>query len=172
MNEYVNEIQPEIGDVWHTDEMMVNIGGGWKYLWNVMDEKTRFQLASVVSTERETKDARMVFQRAKNNCGGRKPKFIITDGLPTYRHAINKEFPTNIGETEHIWNVGLQHHPNNNHIERLDGTVRDREKTMRGLKVDETPIVDGHRLYAGTIAPRRSASHVSSSDAWACTVPG
>ncbi len=47
----------------------------------------------------------------------------------------------------------MQHHPNNNHIERLDGTVRDREKTMRGLKVDETPIVDGHRLYYNYIRP-------------------
>ncbi len=67
MNEYVNEIQPDIGDVWHTDEMMVKIDGSWEYLWNVMDENTRFQLASVVSKERHVRDARMVFQKAKKN---------------------------------------------------------------------------------------------------------
>jgi transposase-like protein len=134
MNQYVNTIQPDIGEVWHTDEMMVSIGGSWEYLWNVMDEKTRFQLASVVSTERRVRDARMVFQKAKQNAGGRKPKFMVTDGLPAYRHAVNKEFPTNTDETEHLWNVGLQHHPNNNHVERLHGSIRQREKVMRGIK--------------------------------------
>lgn len=87
MNEYVNSIQPDIGEVWHTDEMMVNIGSNWEYLWNFMDEQTRFQLASVVSTERKTYDARMVFKRAKSNCGGRKPKFIVTDGLGAYKKS-------------------------------------------------------------------------------------
>jgi transposase-like protein len=156
MNQYVNQIQPEIGEVWHTDEMMIKVDGSWEYLWNVMDEKTRFQLASVVSTERKVHDARMVFQRAKNNCGGRKPKFIVTDGLQSYKHAVNKEFPTNTGETEHLWNVGLQHHPNNNHVERLHGSIRQREKVMRGLKVDDTPIIEGHRLYYNFIKPHEA----------------
>ncbi len=147
MNEYVDTIQPDIGDVWHADEMMVNISGSWEYLWNVMDESTRFQLASVVSKERKVQDARMVFQKAKKNCGGRKPKYIVTDGLRSYKKAVNKEFPTNTHETEHLWNVGLQHHPNNNHVERLHGEIRCREKTMRALKKDDTSIIDGHRLY-------------------------
>jgi transposase-like protein len=156
MNEYVNEIQPEIGDVWHTDEMMVNIGGSWEYLWNVMDEKTRFQLASVVSTERKVRDARMVFQKAKKNSGGRRPKFMVTDGLQSYKRAINKEFQTNAGETEHLFNVGLQHHPNNNHVERLHGSIRQREKVMRGIKIDTTPIIEGHRLYYNFVKPHES----------------
>jgi putative transposase len=74
MNEYVETIQPNIGDVWHTDEMMLKVDGSWQYLWNVMDETTRFQLASVVSTERKVRDARMVFQRAKKVSGGRTTK--------------------------------------------------------------------------------------------------
>jgi putative transposase len=156
MNEYVNEIQPDIGDVWHTDEMKVKIGGSWEYLWNVMDERTRFQLASIVSKERHVRDARMVFQKAKKNAGGRKPKYIVTDGLQSYKPAINKEFLTSHNETEHLWNVGLQHHPNNNHVERLHGTIRQREKVMRGIKVDETPIVEGHRLYYNFIKPHEA----------------
>jgi transposase-like protein len=156
MNEYVNTIQPDIGNVWHTDEMMVKVDGSWEYLWNVMDEQTRFQLASVVSTERRVRDARMVFQKAKQNCGGRKPKYMVTDGLGAYKRAVNKEFSTNNGETEHLWNVGLQHHPNNNHIERLHGTVREREKTMRGVKKEDSKIIEGHRLYYNFIKPHES----------------
>jgi putative transposase len=172
MNEYVNTIQPEIGETWHTDEMMVNIGGNWEYLWNVMDERTRFQLASVVSTERKVRDARMVFQKAKKNCGGRKPKFIVTDGLQAYRHAINKEFPTNNSETEHLWNTGLQHHPNNNHVERLHGTIRQRQKVMRGVKIESTPIVEGHRLYYNFIKPHEAFDGRTPSEEAGITIDG
>jgi transposase-like protein len=153
MNQYVNNIQPDIGNVWHTDEMMLNIGGSWEYLWNCMDERTRFQLVSVISTERRSRDARMVFKRAKNNSGGRRPKYIVTDGLGSYRRAVNKEFSTNNLETEHLYNVGLQHHPNNNHVERLHSSIREREKTMRGLKIGSSPIIEGHRLYYNFIKP-------------------
>ena len=156
MNEYVNSIIPDIGNVWHCDEMAVSIGGNWEYLWNIIDEHTRFQLCSVVSTERKVRDARMVFQRAKKNVGGRKPKYIVTDGLMSYHPAINKEFKTTHGETEHLGKVGITHHPNNNHVERLHGTIRDREKTMRGVKKTDSKIIEGHRLYYNFIKPHES----------------
>lgn len=172
MNEYVNDIQPDIGTVWHADEMMIKVNGSWEYLWNVMDERTRFQLASVVSTERKTRDARMVFQKAKQNCGGRKPKYIVTDGLGSYKSAVKKEFITNDHSTEHLWNVGLQHHPNNNHVERLHGTIRNREKTMRGLKVDDTPIVEGHRLFYNFIKPHEGLDGKTPSEEAGITIEG
>lgn len=172
MNEYVNSITPDIGNVWHTDEMMVNIGGSWEYLWNVIDEHTRFQLCSVVSTERKVRDARMVFQKAKKNCGGRKPKYIVTDGLMSYHPAINKEFKTTHGETEHLGKVGITHHPNNNHVERLHGTVREREKTMRGMKVKDTPIVEGHRLYYNFIRPHEALDGKTPSEEAGITIEG
>lgn len=172
MNQYVNSIQPEIGEVWHTDEMMVNIGGNWEYLWNVIDEHTRFQLASVVSKERHVRDARMVFQKAKKNAGGRKPKYIVTDGLQSYKPAVNKEFLTSHNETEHLWNAGLQHHPNNNHVERLHGTIRQREKVMRGVKIESTPIVEGHRLYYNFIKPHEALDEKTPSEEAGITIEG
>jgi len=32
-------------------------------------------------------------------------------------------------------------------MERLNGEVRDREKTMRGLKKMDTPIIKGYQIY-------------------------
>ena len=37
-----------------------------------------------------------------------------------------------------LYNVGLQHHPNTNHVERLHGSIREREKTMSGLKIEDS----------------------------------
>ena len=94
------------------------------------------------------------------------------DGLPAYRHAVNKEFPTNYHETEHLWNVGLKHHPNNNHVERLHGTIRQREKVMRGLKTDETPIIEGHRLFYNFIKPHEGLNGKTPSEEAGITIEG
>jgi hypothetical protein len=36
---------------------------------------------------------------------------------------------------------------NNNKMERLNGEIRDREKTMRGLKKMDTPILKGYEIF-------------------------
>jgi len=58
-----------------------------------MDHETRFLLASQISQRREVKDARRVFQKAKETAKER-PKAVITDGLPAYIKAFKKEFFT------------------------------------------------------------------------------
>lgn len=146
MNDYVSTLKPELGDTWLTDEMMVKIDGDWTWLWNTMDEETRYQLVSVVTHEREVKDARMVFMRAKT-VGGKKPRAMRTDGLLAYKRAFNKVFYDHHQTSKHVPLKSIKHPENTNILERLNGSVRDREKTMRGLKTDETPIVDGHQIY-------------------------
>lgn len=112
------------------------------------------------------------FQRTKNNSGVRKLKYMVTDGLYAYKRAVNKEFSTNNYETKHLWNVGLQHHPNNNHVERLHGTIRNREKTMRGLKIEDTPIVDGNRIYYNFIKPHEALDGKTPSEEAGITIDG
>jgi transposase-like protein len=164
MDKYVSQFKPELGTVWHVDEMMVDIDGDWYWLWNVMDEFTRFHLASVISKERRIIDARNAFRVAKKRSHGDRPRCIVTDGLQSYKKAIKKEFNTVKKETIHIGNVGIRgkkHHSkefDNNLIERLNGTVRDRNKTQRGLDAKDTMFVKGHQLYYNFIRPHEGLS--------------
>jgi putative transposase len=41
---------------------------------------------------------------------------------------------------------------NNNKMERLNGEICDREKTMRGIKKMDTPILTGYQLYHNYIS--------------------
>ena len=66
----------------------------------------------------------------------------------------------------------FQHHPNNNQVERLHGSIRDREKTMRGLKVDTTPIIEGHRLYYNFIKPHEALDDKTPSEEAGITIEG
>jgi hypothetical protein len=59
---------------------------------------------------------------------GQKLTKIVTEGLPAYRKAFNKEFYTlKSPRTVHISHIQLAGDLNNNLVERLHGTKRDRE---------------------------------------------
>jgi putative transposase len=38
-------------------------------------------------------------------------------------------------------------------MERLNGEVRDREKTMRGLKIQSTAVLSGYQIYHNYFRP-------------------
>lgn len=42
---------------------------------------------------------------------------------------------------------------NNNKMERLNGEIRDREKVMRSLKKEDTPILTGYQIFLNYIRP-------------------
>jgi len=157
IGEYVKTLNPKLSGQWHTDEMKVKFSGNWKWLWNVMDKETRYLLASNITEKREIKDAREIFALAKGSAKEEKPDSVMTDGLPAYRDAFNKEFFTlKKPRTEHISHITLAGDMNNNLVERLHGTKRDREKVMRGLKTEETPIMPMQNIYYNHVRPHQA----------------
>lgn len=50
--------------------------------------------------------------------------------------------------------------------------MRDREKTMRGLKVEDTPIIDGHRLYYNFVRPHEALDGKTPSEEAGITIEG
>ena len=112
-----------------------------------MDDETRFWISQEVAETKFKHDTRKLFQMAKKNTG-KKPMTIITDGLLVYNDAYKKEFWTlRNPRTKHIRHIKLKGDHNNNKMERLNGEIRQREKTMRGLKQKDTPILKGYQIY-------------------------
>ena len=124
------EHTPAVGDHWVADEMQLKVGGQRFWNWNVMDAKTRYLLASHLSKGRGTVDAIKVMEKAVEEAGGKLPKTITTDKLGSYITAIHTVMPG----TRHIQSEGIYEDVNNNRSERVQGTFRDRTKTMRGLQ--------------------------------------
>ena len=65
-----------------------------EFIMSVIDDETRFHLASVISKQRSIDDARMVLRTAKKRSHGKRPIAIVTDGLKSYEKAVDKEFHT------------------------------------------------------------------------------
>jgi hypothetical protein len=50
-------------------------------------------------------------------------------------------------------------------MEKMNSEVRDREKTMRGLKIDEIPILQGYQLFHNYIRPHEALDGKTPSEA-------
>jgi putative transposase len=85
---------------------------------------------------------------------------VITDGAANFHDAFKKEFYTlKDPRTRHISHIRLQGDHNNNKMERMNGEVRDREKTLRGLKKADTKILSGFdaiRIKSSILFPCKS----------------
>jgi transposase-like protein len=104
---------------------------------------------------------------------GKKPLTIITDGLQSYHLAYKREFFTvKNPRTEHIRHITIRGDKNNNKMERFNGEIRDREKTMRGLKTKETPILSGYQLFHNYIRPHEALDGKTPSEACGIKIEG
>ena len=119
----------QTGDEWVADEMQVTVGGKKYWNWNVMDSKTRYILASHLSKRRDARAATTVMRKAQK-AAATTPKRVKTDKLKSYIGAVENVWG---GDVQHVQSEGIRAELNNNLSERLQGTFRQRTKTLRGL---------------------------------------
>src|SRR5690606_21566088 len=152
---YVDSFVPaQVGGVYHVDEMLLHVrkedndmnmtlenkenhtnrkfDNHYSWLWNLMDSTTRFWICSRITQKRSANDARAVFAEMKQRAP--LPKAIVHDGLFSYNEAYMKElYSLKSPRIQNIRSIGSNENSLNPKVERLNGTVRDRETVMRGL---------------------------------------
>jgi len=107
MKKYCDQLVPKVSGIWHSDEMTLNIKDldnheNLRWAWNVIDNESRFWLASQITEKREIADARKVLAQA-SSISQTRPIAVVTDGLRAYQDAITKEFFTQKApRTEHV----------------------------------------------------------------------
>ena len=160
--EYVDSLAPQLSDTWQADELFVKMKGGVKdtqynqksmaYLWNVMDRKTRFLLASRLSAHRNVNGAVGAFNAARKVAKDSQPEKIFADKLNAYPQAMT--YWEGESKPELVARMGVgKPHANNNRIERLNGTLRERVKVQRGWKTMKTAIAEGQRIQYNFVKP-------------------
>jgi transposase-like protein len=153
MEKYLEQIKPNVSGVWRTDELYLKVKGNTKYLFALMDDETRFWIAQQVADKKNMSDIQPLFREGKERIGKR-PSVLISDGANNFHVAYKKEFFTiRNPRTKHIKHIRFKGDHNNNKMERMNGEIRDREKTMRGLKKHDTKILTGCQIYHNYIRP-------------------
>ena len=132
-------------------------GERFYWLWNALDNQSRYLVASHLTRGRTHKDAKAFFEVAKKQAK-KDPRVIFSDGLDSYRGAYDPVSIDNIGKVAHIVNVGIRSHMGNHRVERLHNSMREREKVMRHLKRAQSAekILKGFRAYYNYVRPHMS----------------
>ena len=125
---YIRKLKPKVSKRWHADEMKISVNGDPAYLWNILDRRTRFLLASYITRGRGAKEALKVLEYAVKRAGDR-PGDLITDGLPSYKKAAEA-----IRVKRHIKNVRFSRKTNNNLMESFHSLIKPRLKAMRRIR--------------------------------------
>jgi len=161
MEKYLEKITPQVSDTWRADEMFLKIKGNPKYLYALMDDETRYWIAKEVAGDKFSKEATdyasKLFAQGKH-VAGKAPLTLITDGLHAYHLAWKRELHTfRRPQAKHIEHATWRGQANDNRkMERLNGEIRDREKVMRSLKREDTPILTGYQIYHNHIRPHQA----------------
>jgi putative transposase len=110
-------------DIWHLDEVVVDIGGEKRWLWRAVDHNG-YVLDEIVQKKRDRNAAAWLLKRLLKK-QGLSPKRIVTDKLGSYSAAKKDIMPT----TEHRSHRGLNNRAENSHL-----PIRKREKLMQGFR--------------------------------------
>ncbi len=149
-----NKYKPDVGSVWVADETMIELDGKNIWLWDIIDTKTRFLIASHMSYTRTTKDAQVLMKQAYERTG-KIPRVIYTDRLRAYLDGIELTFGA---DTEHRQGGPFDVENNTNIIERMHSTIKSRIKVMRGLHTPKSArlYLDGWLVHYNFFRPHMS----------------
>ena len=149
-----DKYQPNVGGVWVADETVIQINGKNIWLWDIIDTKTRFLLASHISDTRMSKDAQILMEKAYKRAGTY-PRIVYTDKLKAYLEGIEQAYGA---ETKHIQGSPFDIRNNTNFIERFHSTLKDRTKVMRDLKSMKSArdFLDGWLIHYNFFRPHMS----------------
>lgn len=173
LEKYIETITPQVSDTWRSDELFLKFSGNIKYMYALLDDETRYLIAQQVANTKFKEDIRGLFREGQK-VAGKKPKVLITDGARNFHQAYMAEYWTRPIEdrTVHISHIHFKGDMNNNKMERLNGEIRDREKTMRGLKKMDTPILKGYEIFHNYIRAHEGLNGKTPSEACGIEVNG
>lgn len=157
----IKEYPPKnIGDTWIADETVLRLDGQNVWMFDIIDEKTRYLLATVFSVRRTTKDAQTMMDRAIKTAG-KEPKKVITDKLRQYIDVYYGK------DAEHVRSGIARADDSTQKIERFHSTLKSRTKVMRGLKNIESALefIDGWLVHYNYLRPHSSLNDKTPAEA-------
>jgi len=154
MDRYLDQMQPQVSNTWRADELFLKVRGNMKYLYALMDDETRFWIAKEVSDTKYHADVHDLFKQGRK-VAGKAPFHIITDGAPNFRAGIDSEFWREKKQLAlvHERDIRFGGQIHNNKMERMNGEIRDREKVVRGVKREDSPLITGLQIYHNYVRP-------------------
>lgn len=173
MEKYLGQMLPQVSNTWRADELFLKVKGNMKYLYALMDDETRFWIAKEVADSKYHANINALFHQART-VAGKAPSRIITDGARNFHSAYQHEFwrEKKALAIAHDRDIRFNGEIHNNKMERLNGEIRDREKVVRGVKREDSPLITGLQIYHNYVRPHMGLEGRTPSEVAGITVKG
>jgi transposase-like protein len=173
MENYLEQMQPQVSDTWRADELFLKVRGNMKYLYALMDNETRFWIAQQVADTKYHANIHQLFHEGRN-VAGKAPHRVITDGAFNFHAGIMSEFwrEEKALAIVHDRDIRFNGEIHNNRMERLNGEIRDREKVVRGVKKPDSPLLQGYQIYHNYVRPHMALDGQTPADKAGIKVEG
>jgi putative transposase len=168
----LSNVPIKTGSKWVADETMIKLKekeGSKQWFWDIIDDRTRFLLASHLSESRGTKDAQILMERAAKRAN-KVPEVVITDKLASYLDGVELAFGA---ETRHLPAKRLTATDGTQIIERFHGTLKDRTKVLRSFMRRGTAKIftDGWLVHYNFFRPHPAIGGKTPAEAAGADVP-
>jgi len=132
LKKYTDGLIIKTSGTYHADEIFVSCLGKQTYFWDIIDRSTRFLVSTNLSKNRDIKGAISLLQEASRKTW--LPEVVFTDGLSSYSNAFReiRKYNSSWEGVDHVRVIDKLDY-RNNIVERIQGTIRERIKVMRGF---------------------------------------
>ena len=176
IEEYADaELAPRVSGVWRTDEMYYDIRGDEQYVFWMIDNSTRFNLAMQAAPHKGTSDVVPLFKHAAALASS-VPTILVSDKVANFHDAWHELYrdknflqaPTY--HIRHIHSGDVDY--NNNLMERFNGWIRARTRSTRGLKKIDSALLHGLRIFHNFVRPHRGLGGATPAEAAGIVIEG
>ena len=135
------DLHPKVGDIWLADENYFHPDLKNKYpkgvcFWDIIDVDTRFLLATIITSTKRERDAKLLIRLASKRAG-KKPITVITDRLGASLDVLESAFRS-YNKNQEGGRFSLS--DRTSLVERFHNSVKDRTKVMRNLRDKENLV--------------------------------
>ena len=177
IEEYADSaLAPQVSGVWRTDEMYYGIRGDEQYVFWMIDNATRFNLAMQAAEHKGTSDVVPPFRHAAALASAT-PTILVSDAAANFHaawHELYRDKNFMQSPTFHIRHIHATDgdRSNNNLMERFNGWIRARTRSAMGLKKIDSALPHGLRMFRNFIRPHGGLGGITPAEAAGIAVEG
>ncbi len=153
------DCKPSVGDIWIVDGTELNIEGKTIWFGDIMDGRTRFFLASHMSSNLIIGDVETLIKKASDRAD-KTPKVVVSDKLSAYLKSIEPDFRI---ETKHSARQKTGITAKQSSYKQFYGSQKARNKVMRSLKKLESAqlLLDGWLAHYNFFRPNEAIKQLT-----------
>lgn len=140
VNNLVQDLRVETGERLHADDSQIRLRGRHMVLWELLGSETRLLIAQHISRKRSSEEALTLLKRGCANTEAPRNNIVelVTDGLSSYAEAVKGiSVPSQKARRiVHILGPLTCSSVNNNKVERMFGTLKERAKLTKHFNND------------------------------------